>query len=362
MVIYGIHHMQELPNEIIEQIDEHISQAFQLVFRVRELPQRIPLENLAELAELEKHDMALASLLSQYEISSDDNNYWQARITSSFSIFTTGMPVREFSLETIGYSSNEQLALQQAVEKLPAQLEYHVNSLSEMGRVILEKFDNRIVLAFGRDTGVQVGHEYEVRRLVESTGEESVWESIALLRVREVGENYSITDIILENQPLLLTDQVLKLPRLGPGLAPYTSLAFASPPNALSHLSVGLKTGLDLGVYVFQPLIGLEFTFPLIAGVNSLLVSVNVGAGYNIFLDRFRLMPQAFFGVVGDISDSGFMIAALQSRIVLRLSYLLPTVHSNVELYLEGGFTLRFGLAGYENSQIVSLGLGANIR
>ena len=249
----------------------HFRQAFQDLgrFNITVLSQRI--EDLdTAVTDLEEYVIVVVPQLSQYELIRNEDGYSQANITISFTIFRDGMPDAQFFLETIGYNSNAQEAFMQAVDELPAQLEFRLRSLEGFSTdlLIIERYGNKIVLELGSDAGIVPGDEYEASRLMES-GQER--ERIALMRVREVTGESSIAEIIYERKPLHESDQIRKLPRIGVNIMPYLSGLFSLTTNTLASFSVGTKAVLGSGVYVFRPVIAFELVFSqlLLAGLQT---------------------------------------------------------------------------------------------
>ena len=369
LAVFQMHYSEEPPHRAVEGIDLHIHQVLKKlgIFNVVTIPEQIATDDMdTAVAELQGYSVIVISQLNQYELTRDERGYWQARIISSFTVFEGNTQIAQFSLETIGYGTDEEEASKQAVDAIPLQLEFKLQSLERFSdaSVIVELFETKLILNIKSDTGIMPGDEYEVVRFDESGENE---ERIALLRVREVYEEFSIANIIYKTKPLLKKDHVRELPRIGLNILPYVSGFFnVFDIAASSSLSVDVRIILARAVYAFRPMLGLGIIFPATLFVGSqaeLQFSAHIGAEYNLFLERFSLVPHALLGIGGQgFGESGFSLVFLQASVGLGLSYLLPTIHDNIELYIEGGYVFRFGLSGTDNAQGVTGGLGVRIR
>ena len=362
LAISLIHYSEEPPYQAIASIDAHILQVFQSTgsFNITVLPRRI--EDL-DAVTTEDYPIVVVPQLSQYELTRTDNGYWQAEIIISFSIFRAELRSTQFFLEFIGYDLSAQEAFRQAVDELPSQLSFRLRSIEELyaASFIIERFSDRVVLGFGSDSDVAAGDEYELVRPMEEGSER-----IALVRVRETIGEFSVANIIYRNGPLSDDDQIRKLPRIGVNIQPYFSGLFDLASSTLAGFSVGTRVILARGVYNFRPSIGFEVIVPqlLLQGFQAAVpLSASIGVEYSFILERFSIIPQVFFAAIGQSSqDMGFSLTYLQTSFLLGLSLLLPTIHDNFELYVEGGYVIRSGLAGNVSTQGISAGLGVRIR
>jgi hypothetical protein len=121
-------------------------------------------------------------------------------------------------------------------------------------------------------------------------------------------------------------------------------------------------------VYAFRPLIGAEILFSQTSTSGPLVglpVSLNIGAEYNIFLGRLRLIPQAYFGLIGQVpldESEEFSLRSLKTSALIGAAYLLPGGDDSLELYLESGYEIQFGLASSRNVQGFLFGGGVRFR
>ncbi len=292
--------------------------------------------------------------------------YLAATLAVRVAIVHMGERVADVVLKTIGYSPSEEDALKQAVDELSAYIRVALaGSRALPGRqtAIVETFEDKVIIS--SRSAVAVGNEYKVRRLVHN-GINSDWEDIALIRVREVREEYSIANVIFKESPLLISDYLQQLPRAALSIYPHVGGSFNLTTGILDRLLAGVKMALSTGVYDFRPFLDFTFLFSLVEeeGQEPFSVSAGIGAEYNVFLERFTIVPSVLIGLNSQFPDSGFQFANLQSSLQLAVSYLLPGVYENVELYLEGGYGLRFALdvsvAG--TSETVNFGFGIRIR
>ncbi|MGI9255849.1 MAG: hypothetical protein ACR2PY_02825 [Salinispira sp.] len=423
--LYGVYFSeeQEIPEEVIAHINNSIMQSLRPFFQLTALAQRIPVDDeIKERAAPPPHqlllpvspvddeikeraappnaqaDIEIIPHLQEYTITSDTNNdragspaapleesqagspaappttpstapaagYLVATLAVRVAIVHMGERVADIDLKTIGYSPSEEGALKQAVDELSAHIRVALaGSRALPGRqtAIVETFEDKVIIS--SRSAVAVGNEYKVRRLVHN-GINSDWEDIALLRVREVREEYSIANVIFKESPLLISDYLQQLPRSPLSIYPHVAGSFNLTTGILDRLSAGVKMALSTGVYDFRPLLDFTFLFSLVEeeGQEPFSVSAGIGAEYNVFLERFTIVPSVLIGLNSQFPDSGFQFANLQSSLQLAVSYLFPGAYENVELYLEGGYVLRFALdvsvAG--TSEIVNFGFGIRIR
>jgi hypothetical protein len=310
--------------------------------------------------------------VTYYQLVQDDSSNWEAEIITSFSIINIEdyRTIAEFSVETSGYDEDPQSAMRSAVSGIPGQLNFAVRSIDEfkIRTAIIERIGSRIVLAFGNVMGIMVGDEFEVTRLEEFAGY-TVPRRIALLRIREVSREYSIAQVIYEREMAVVGDQVKEVPRVGVDGTFFVTGMVDLTASRMKSVNIGLKAAPNRGFYAFRPLIGMEVQIPsareYYGPTVGLPVGIRFGAEYNLFLNRFRLIPQAYFGLLGVIplrEDSDFSLNALSTTAMLGLAYMLPAGDDHLEVYIEAGYELQFGLSTDNNYQGILAGAGIRFR
>lgn len=389
--------------QTIGGVDAEIRQAFQNLgrFNVLSYPQRLDSSSISAFIDAIKEyreqsieipeavslgqqaftEQDLNSLISSfiivtpsvtyYQLSQDQSLNWEARIVTNFNIVNIENyeTLADFSVETSGYSDNPQEAMREAVEGIASQLEFEIRSIEvfKIRTAIIERLGNRIALEFGSNMGIRVGDEYEVIRYTDFAGH-VVPQRIALLRIREVNQEYSMAEVIYEKERAVIGDQVKELPRFGIDVTPYVSTLFSPSLGGFASLAIGLKSSPNRGFYAFRPSVGIEVLLSeasVSGSVDGVPVSLNLGVEYNLFLRRFRLIPQAYLGFIGQIpseESEEFAFRGIKTTALLGLTYLLPTRNDNVELYAESGYELQFGMGSYSNVQGITFGGGVRIR
>jgi hypothetical protein len=389
--------------ETIVGVDAEIRQVFQNLgrFNVITYPQRISTENLdAFLSAIREYREARVEIpeavrlgreafteqdlnrivdsfimvvptVTYYQLNRDDDLNWEARIITNFSIINVQdyRTIAEFSVESSGYDDDPQVSMRSAVDGIAGQLDFEVRSIEEfkIRTAILERTGRQIIVAFGADMGIQVGDEYEVTRPREVAGY-TVDRRIALLRIREVSREFSVAQIIYENKRAEIGDQVKEMPRAGLDVSPYVAGLLDLGGSGLESFAIGVKASPNRGVYAFRPLIGAEILFSQTSTSGPLVglpVSLNIGAEYNIFLGRLRLIPQAYFGLIGQVpldESEEFSLRSLKTSALIGAAYLLPGGDDSLELYLESGYEIQFGLASSRNVQGFLFGGGVRFR
>ncbi len=309
--------------------------------------------------------------VAYYQLDQNQDSNWEAEIVTNFQIingqnFNT---LANFSIETSGYSDDPREAMQYAVEGMELQLDFEIRSIDEfrIRTAVLERIGRRLVLDFGSDMGTMVGDEFEIIRLQTMAGN-LYPERIALVKVYEVNRDFSIAKIIYEKEPASAGDQVKKLGRVGIDLTAYGGFLLNIVPGQVFGGSVGVKIAPNRGVYSFKPVFGMEMFFFAAdpqAKQRGAAVSINLGAQYDLFLGRLRIIPQAMLGFIGQIpvsSNEEFYLRGLKSSLLAGIGYLLPTAGDNIELYLEGGYELQWSLDEKLPSSVQGLSVTAGVR
>lgn len=244
------------------------------------------------------------------------------------------------SVETTGYDDNPNVAVKNAVDKIPERLVFEIRKIPDfqLRSGVLEVRGSEVIIEFGKDMGVKIGDEYSVTSTRILKSGKSYSENKALLVVKEVNDEVSIAKVIYTRGKIQTGDPVKEIPRLGLDTTPYFHVAVGNGINA----QVGVRQSITRGFYRFRPILGLEV--PLMDyGYSGLPVNMYVGGEMNLYLWRFQFVPMIGAGIGGSIplNSDNFRLTHVGGLAGVTVSYLFS---DNMKFVLDAGYLEWLGL------------------
>jgi len=290
-----------------------------------------------------------------------ENNQYRADIETSFTILNVDelKTIASFTVKSIGYDADPNLAVKEAVEDIPIQLTYELRSVPEfvLKTGIIEVSGNYVTMELGTNMGVKVGDEYSiVTTRVLSTGHEKTEEG-GLILVKEVGDEVSTGYVLFSGRKPAVGDQLKEIPRLGFETSPYVhiiaNIADSSEGDP-TFVTAGFRQIFTRGFYGYNPVVGVEIPINIIGDFGGLFnawlpLNVYAGAQLNWYLKRIQVSPLAGIGIgmyiplnseggtdeFGNPQTYDYFVSHFGGLAQVNLSYL---VTRNVKLFAEAGF------------------------
>ena len=236
-------------------------------------------------------------LIDQNE--SPDEEYWNAEIEVAFSFID--LPnletVAQFVVRGQGESASEGPALANATTILAERLNVRLRSqeLLRLRTVILELDGDVITLALGRNMGIVPGDEYTLTRPVTLPTGEIRRETIGLLKIATVHDDFSIAQILYSDHTVTVADQLDKIDLIGFETDVYVNLMIDTTFTDF-RLVPGVRFHLDRWVYRVRPLAGIEFPFAFDSIGSVVPIVAYIGAEIDWHIGRLRIAPSITFG------------------------------------------------------------------
>lgn len=281
----------------------------------------------------------------------DSEQDYQATIETSFTFvnvedFST---IGQFFVETSGTDDDAVTAMRQAVNAIPAQLEFRVRSMPifQIRTGVLEVAGGSVIMEFGQNMGLQKGDEYAVvQRRVTSTGH-TTQEETGLLVLEEVREEFSIGRLLYANPNVVVGDQLQEIPRMGADFTPYANVLLDFQSQDLELLLIGARITASRGFFAWRPLVGVEI--PTTTTLFGFLFPVNVyvGGERNFYLGRLKMHPNFGIGLGGAVPvddtlfEEDFYTTHFGGSLRLTASYL---VGRDTMVFLETGVAGWYGI------------------
>lgn len=234
----------------------------------------------------------------RYDQFLDEDANFNTDIVTSFTIIDVQnyQTIDAFQIETSGIDEVASRSMANAVDAIPFDLDFKVRSIEEfrLRTAIIEIAGPDVFIQLGNDLGVMVGEEYQVLRFVDRAGFQSE-RPIALLEIKEIDQQYSVARVVYAEQPLVVGDSVVELPRIGITIEPFLDISIL---NFVSQtepgpLVFGLRTAITRGFYGFRPAATIDLMS--LASETSLFASLALGGEFNLSLGRLR--PHLAFDV-----------------------------------------------------------------
>lgn len=311
--------------------------------------------------------VVIPSVIRYDQVRESGSKVYETEIVTSFSIIDVESyrTISSFQIETYGSDENASRSMQDAVDSIPLELDFNLRSIQEfrLRTAVIEIAGSDIYIQLGRNLGVMLGEEYRVVRFAERAGFQSE-RPFALLEIKEVDEEYSIARVIYADQPIVIGDQVVELPRIGFTLEPFFNIGLLNlvHPGEAGIINFGLRTAVNRGFYGFRPTGGLEMIIdPVVEGPP--LFGLFLGGEFNLNLGRLR--PHLAFDIapvmsinfedIGD-DDTPFDLTHLKAAVKGRVAFL---VADSVEVFAEAG--LNYGIPITVNDAIGGIFVGAGV-
>ncbi|MBN2440092.1 MAG: hypothetical protein JXJ04_02060 [Spirochaetales bacterium] len=241
----------------------------------------------------------------------DDGDFigYEAILKTSYTVMDarTMEVVAKPEIETSGFSPDRQQVWQDAIESIPALLEFELKKIPifTLKTGVLEVHGGNVTLEKGKNMGIYTGFEFEiVRTKVLSSGfnKES---SVGLVLVHSVFEEISEATVLYGDPEE--GDQLIEIPRMGVDFILYAHILYNLDTETISILP-GLEVIASRGFYSIKPVFGIELVIAdlMSSGANGYLdmlsyygVPINVygGISYNLYMGRLQIAPTAVVGL-----------------------------------------------------------------
>jgi hypothetical protein len=277
---------------------------------------------------------------------------YQANIKTSFTFINVeeGRTFAQAFVDTEGKEETAELAIKEALDKIPMQLTYEVRKIPafQIKTGILEVRGSEVILELGRDLGLKVGDEFVIvsSRILESG--KTLSQENGLLVIKEVSDEVSVGKVIYARPQPQIGDQLQEIPRLGLDTSPYVHYAVGLAYDRNGTVIIGARQSFSRGFYSFRPLVGIEV--PFVANIAAgLPLNIYVGGEYDIYFGRFQIVPTAAFGVGGAYlwylrnrsDEDKFIMTYVGGNAGIMVNYLF---HKNFRFSLEVGYLNWFSL------------------
>ena len=237
--------------------------------------------------------------VANYVVAPLDTGEYEVNIKTSFSFVNVeeGRTFAQAFVDTEGKDTNQDVAIKDALDAIPAQLTFEIRKIPEfqLKTGVIEVRGTELVIELGRDLGLKPGDEYVIVSSEILQSGRALSREQGLVVIKEVSDEVSVAKIIYARPRPQIGDQLQEVPRFGMDTTPYFHYATGVIFDRESTMFVGARQAISRGFFGFRPIVVVEV--PLIANIAAAIpVNTYIGGEYNIYFGRFQIVPMVATG------------------------------------------------------------------